>query len=109
MSEQPQEWTPSMVFEMMGSDHGEDGWDGWDCERRVAAAHNAAVAVHRQAVLDAMSLSNEMCEKLEKQLTAERKRAERWRWAAERENKRHAAALQQLAAERALAKVKKGK
>jgi hypothetical protein len=58
------EWTEGKVFAYFESED----------FKGLAKVINAALAVHRQAVFDCMSLSNDMCEKLEKELAAERKK-----------------------------------
>lgn len=84
-AEQPpateQEWTADMIKSYYGS------------ERQLADKINAALAIQRQAVVDAMSLSNEMCEKLEQQLAAANRSRDMWEETAKKLDK-------QLAAER---------
>jgi DNA repair exonuclease SbcCD ATPase subunit len=69
-SEQPQEWRKDGNW---GIDVGHKKCPQcYDTGSRdlLFDAHNAALAAANQAVVDAMSLSNEMCEKLEQQLAA---------------------------------------
>ncbi len=72
MSDQPKptgEWTAYQVFEIMGTDNGDDGWKR---ERLVADAHNAALAAEHKLYLATLVVAETQA----KELAAEREKVQ---------------------------------